>query len=87
MSLPVRYYLEEATGKEVSARLTVLYEKAFRIASYNQTLSADTLDEKQRLILHKYRLVPGIDRMPPLVYKTLRRTIDQLETRARRMAA
>lgn len=78
MSLPVRYYLDEATDAEVTARLTVLYEKAFRIASYNETLYPDTLDEKQRLILYKYRLEPGVDRMPPLVYKTLRRTIDQL---------
>lgn len=69
--------------RELRARLTVLYDKQFRIASYNTTLCRDTLDAKQVAIMHEFRRKVGRDKFPKKVRETLARTVLDLERKLR----
>lgn len=69
------------TSKAIRARLTVLYDKSWRIKSYNHTLDPQTLDGKQRAIMADYARKLGRDRMPKEVCDSLRWTITTLENR------
>lgn len=77
-SPPLRSYTNRA---QILERLTVLYDKAFRIASYNKTLDPQTLDGKQHGIMADYGCKLGRDRMPDEVRATLKSTIVYLESR------
>lgn len=78
------------TLDQVVERLEVLYEKAHRICAYNASLASRSplprlLDEKQRATMNKYGLAAGADRYPSHCFHRLRRTIDQLEERRKRL--
>lgn len=75
---PLKSY---TSSKDIRARLTVLYEKSWRIASYNNTLDPQTLDGKQVGIMKEYGRKLGRDRMPEDVRQSLRSTITYLENR------
>lgn len=77
-SPPVASY---TTSSAIRARLTVLYDKSWRIASYNNTLDEQTLDAKQKGIMKEHGRKLGRDRFPDEVKRTLKWTIDTLENR------
>jgi len=73
------------TAQEIRDRLDVLYAKAARITAYDASVvegfpDVALLDEKQQAIIRERGTGPqGL--FPPRVFRTLRRTIDALETR------
>lgn len=77
-SPPVATY---QSSRQIRARLTVLYDKSWRTASYNSTLDPQTLDAKQIKIMKEFGCKLGRDRMPRVVKDSLTRTIITLENR------
>ena len=73
------------TLPQVRARLAVLYAKADRIVAYNATLDPSVLDEKQLVTMVEQKRTLGVDTYPPRAFTSLRRGIDILKAREKRL--